>query len=42
MTLFLFVMIHYFLYRPLVREIHRRRQAEEALEEANKTLESKI
>ncbi len=42
LTLFLFVMIHYFMYRPLVREIHRRRQAEEALEEANKTLESKI
>lgn len=42
LTVFLFVMIHYFMYRPLVREIHRRKQAEEALEEANRTLEERV
>lgn len=42
LTVFLFVMIHYFMYRPLVREIHRRKRAEEALEEANRTLEEKV
>jgi PAS domain S-box-containing protein len=42
LTVFLFLMIHYFMYRPLVREIHRRRRAEEALEEANRTLEERV
>jgi PAS domain S-box-containing protein len=42
LTAFLFPMIFLFMYRPLVREIHERRSAEEAVRVANETLEERV